>query len=190
MAVPVDLESCCWCSRKARARAASRFEVLYLDHEAELFRYVARRVGPATAETALAEVFALAWQRFAERDGGVTPRNWLIAIAIEQLRRGSDAELDHLRRFATTGIDPLASGSTSLRADELLAPVVAGALAELSGADRDVLTLHLWVGMSPESIAEVLGLEACRVAARLDRAGRFVRGRIERARAELDADPI
>jgi DNA-directed RNA polymerase specialized sigma24 family protein len=155
---------------------------LYLAHEVELFRYVARRVGSRRAETVLAEIFAVAWQQFGQLDGDVAPGVWLLAIAIEELRRCGPAELDHLRRFAATGVDP----STGVRSSDPLAAAVAGALAELSTADRDALTLHLWARIPHESIATIVGLDRRAVVAQVDRADRFVRQRVERARVELD----
>jgi RNA polymerase sigma-70 factor (ECF subfamily) len=188
MAAPVDFVPSCWRARKARDRAAGRFEALYLTHEAEMFRYLARRVGVSSAEAVLAEVFAVAWQRFVDRDRAVPVRDWLLGIAIEQLQRCEEVERGHLLRFAATGVDPLAGPTRRDRPHDGFAPVVARALAELTSTDRDVLTLHLWTGISHEGIAEVLGIEPRGVAARIERAGRFVRGRVDRARADAGRD--
>ena len=47
---------------------------------------------------------------------------------------------------------------------------VTAAMARLSGRDEEVLQLHLWEGLEPREIAEVLGIPAAVVRPRLSRA--------------------
>ena len=62
------------------------------------------------------------------------------------------------------GSQPDSSGDVVQRAD------VSAAMQRLSGRDQEVLELHLWEGLEPREIAEVLGLSTVVVRPRLSRA--------------------
>ena len=68
-----------------------------------------------------------------------------------------------------------------------LAPRVAQALASLPAAQRDVLLLHAWGGLSQEEIAAALGLPAGTVRSRLWRARGALRSQL--LGPGLDLDP-
>lgn len=153
----------CGCSRQRHTepRNAAAFEQLYLDNEAALYDYLARRLGPSSAEDAVAETFAAAWQCFAHLETSTKVRTWLMGFAIEKLRARRDDELAYL--------DCAHAGSS--------APRVARALAELEAIDRDMLTLRVWAELSDECIAQLIGLPSDLVGQRVHAALQFVRHR-------------
>ena len=57
---------------------------------------------------------------------------------------------------------------------------VTAAMARLSGRDQEVLQLHLWEGLEPREIAEVLGLTTVVVRPRLSRARARLREQLDR----------
>jgi DNA-directed RNA polymerase specialized sigma24 family protein len=162
------------CERKRRADATTQssnavaFEQLYVDHEPDLYGYLARRLEPSVAEDTVAEVFALAWQRFSARDPATSARTWLLGLALERLETRRDDELACLEHLASGRFTPAAASSC---------PHVADALAELDAIDRDMLTLHVWADVSHESVAVLTGLSAEIVHRRIAGAYSFVRDR-------------
>jgi RNA polymerase sigma-70 factor (ECF subfamily) len=148
------------------ARDARAFERLYVEHEPELYRYLARRLGPTKAEEAVAEAFAVAWRGFPEVDSSLALRTWLLGLAVDYVRTRRDDELEYL------GVLPPHRPSA-----------VGSALAELDPVDRDMLTLRVWAGLSDESIAEVTQLP-------LDAVGRRIRAAHDHVRRRATApDP-
>ena len=63
-------------------------------------------------------------------------------------------------------------------AGSAIAPRVAQALASLPVAQRDVLLLHAWGGLSQQEIAVALGLPAATVRSRLGRARGVLRSQL------------
>jgi DNA-directed RNA polymerase specialized sigma24 family protein len=147
--------------RRTHAGDSVEFERLYLEHERELYDYLARRLDAATAESAAAEVFARAWQQYPTRATELDDRSWLLGIALAHLERHRGAEvkqLEHLSR-SHPGHD------------------VARALAELDPLDRDMLTLHVWLGVEHDSVAVMTGLPAATARRRIEQAYAFVERR-------------
>ncbi len=139
-----------------------------------LLGYALRRVEqPADAADIVAETFLVAWRRRREMPGGSETRLWLYGVARRVLanhHRGGERR-DRLgdrlrRRLSEVTADP---GTV---VPERLA--MRDALARLGDLDREVLTLTVWEGLEPREIAEVLGVSAAAVRARLSRA----RGRL------------
>ena len=158
--------ACCRGGHRPRVRrgdtaTSAAFEQLYAEHERELYEYLARRLDAPTAEGAVAEVLARAWQQFGTRHRDLDVRTWLLGLALEQLEHHRVAELAHLRRISVShqGHD------------------VARALAELDPLDRDMLTLHVWAGVEHESVAAMTGLSPAATRRRIDQAYAFVERR-------------
>ncbi|MCW2601222.1 MAG: putative polymerase subfamily sigma factor [Frankiales bacterium] len=153
--------------------------VVYERHAPAVFRYLARRIGPSVAEDLLGEVFAAA---VAARlrvqphpSGSALP--WLYGIAGNVLR-------SQLRRSPVQGLlddtpavdwdavdDRLDAGA---RRQELQV-----ALAALTKAERELLLLVAWDGLTPTEAAQALGLTPVAARSRLHRAR-------TRAQAALD----
>ena len=165
----------------ASRSAPDRFADLFRRHYPTIHAYLQRRVGPDDADDLAAETFVRAFRARGKYD--VTrqdARPWLFGIASNLLREHWRQERRHLRRYATTGVDPLAPWTEEV--DERLdaardGPKLAEAIASLSRGERDVLLLHAWAELSPAQIAEALDLTPGTVRSRLSRAREHSRQR-------------
>lgn len=144
--------------------------VVYERHAPAVYRYLGRRVGVGAAEDLLGEVFVAAVAaRLRVRpheSGSALP--WLYGIAgnvVRSYRRRSTrpALLDEVTAVDWDAVDErLDAGS---RRQELRV-----ALAGLTEAEREVLLLVAWEGLSPAEAAQALGLTAVAARSRLHRA--------------------
>jgi RNA polymerase sigma-70 factor (ECF subfamily) len=78
-------------SRQDRAARRKRFEALYAEHYAPIYRYVDRRVDGPEVPDVVAEVFTAAWRRLDDIPEGEATRVWLYGLARNSLlnhRRG------------------------------------------------------------------------------------------------------
>jgi RNA polymerase sigma-70 factor (ECF subfamily) len=144
--------------------------VVYERHAPAVYRYLGRRVGVVAAENLLGEVFVAAVAarlRVRPHDSG-SALPWLYGIAgnvVRSYRRRSLGQipLDQVTAVDWDAVDErLDAGS---RRQELRV-----ALAELTEAEREVLLLVAWEGLSPAEAAQALGLTAVAARSRLHRA--------------------
>jgi RNA polymerase sigma-70 factor (ECF subfamily) len=163
-------------------RVPERFGAVFDRHAAAIHGYIARRLGRDAADDLVAETFLVAFRR----RGGFDPdqpsaRPWLYAIATRLVSRRRRDEVRFLRAIARTGIDPAAEPVADVgvrRADaQLLHGRLAGALAELSRADRDALLL-VADGLSYAEAAQALAVPPGTLASRVARARRKLRGEL------------
>ena len=143
---------------------------LYASHFDAVLGYALRRTDRAEdAADVAAETFLVAWRRQAHVPVGDETRPWLYGVARRVLanhRRGDRRRTalgDRLRKELATAV-PDSSDDVVQAAD------VVAAMRRLSGRDQEVLELHLWEGLEPREIAEVLGLTTVVVRPRLSRA--------------------
>lgn len=149
--------------------ARDRFEALYLAHYRAIHRYALRRTDSADdIADVIAETFLVAWRRLDEVPHGEAAVLWLYGTARRVLanhRRGDSrrtALASRLReQLATTQVTP----SPDPRSD-----AVWTAFAALAPADREVLALTCWEGLTGPQIAKVLGCSATAARLRLHRA--------------------
>ena len=146
------------------------FRDLYAAHFDAILGFALRRVDrPEDAGDVTADTFLVAWRRLAHAPQGPDLRPWLYGVARRVLanhRRGErrrSALGDRLRRELSAHV-PDTSDDVVQRAD------VTAAMGRLSARDQEVLELHLWEGLEPREIAEVLGLTTVVVRPRLSRA--------------------
>ena len=146
------------------------FRALYADHFDAVLGFALRRVDrPEDAGDVTADTFLVAWRRLAHAPQGDELRWWLYGVARRVLanhRRGERRRTalgDRLRR-ELAGSVPDSSDEVAQHAD------VTAAMQRLSARDQEVLELHLWEGLEPREIAEVLGLSTTVVRPRLSRA--------------------
>jgi RNA polymerase sigma-70 factor (ECF subfamily) len=172
-----------------------RFELLYAKHGPAVKAYVLRRADVSLADDVVAEVFVVCWRRFEEVPPEPLP--WLLGVARRVLgtqRRGQRRRIALRDRLAenTAGIaldtvaDSLASATEI--GDELADisdPALSGALARLSEADRELLLLIAWEGLTPAQAASVLAIKPTTARVRLLRARR----RLTRALSQERTDP-
>ena len=146
------------------------FRRLYAEHFDAVLGFALRRVDrPEDAADVTADTFLVLWRRLTHAPQGQETRPWLYGVARRVLanqRRGDgrrSALGDRLRQqLATVTLDT---------ADEVVQKAdVTTAMRRLSARDQEVLELHLWEGLEPREIAEVLGLTTVVVRPRLSRA--------------------
>lgn len=172
-----------------------RFELLYAKYAPAVKAYVLRRADSATADDIVAEVFVVCWRRFEQIPSDPLP--WLLGVARRVLstqRRGErrrGALHDRIAETAGRSLAGTATGSLSATPeveDAALAGIVdgalAGALARLGDADRELLLLIAWDGLSPTEAATVLGIKPATARVRLLRARRRLTMALARERSD------
>jgi RNA polymerase sigma-70 factor (ECF subfamily) len=158
-----------------------RFGELFDRHADEIYRYVARRLGPDVATDLVAEVFLIAFRNRGSFDPGrAQARPWLYGIAVNVIRGHRRTETRRLRTLAQA---PWPGGTDSERFEDRvvervsaqrLRPALARALGTLSAAERDLLLLVAWGDLSYDQAAQALGIP-----------GGTARSRLARLRAKL-----
>lgn len=147
---------------------AARFRALFESTFPAVRRYVRHRgITGGRADDVVAETFLVTWRRL---DSVPTddPLPWLLAVArnvCRNERRGDRRRLALVRRLPAPPPVPPPEGPGSDGA-------VHEALAALSAADREVLVLVAWDGLSAAQAGVVLGIGAGAVRVRLYRARR------------------
>lgn len=151
-----------------------RFERLYVGHFDAVLGFAIRRTQRSEdAADATAETLLIAWRRLDHVPEGLAARPWLYGVARRVLanqhrgERRRTALGERLRR-------DLAAAWPDVAERVVHEQTVVGAMQRLSARDQEVLALHLWEGLAPQEICEVLGLP-----------GAVVRPRLSRARARL-----
>jgi RNA polymerase sigma-70 factor (ECF subfamily) len=158
-------------------QAIERFTALYDLHHRRVFAYAVSRAGRQLADEVVSEVFLIAWRRLEDIPAPALP--WLLAVArnvvIEQFRAAARQQsiAAELRTWVSEAQRNLADVADQVT--ERL--TVLTALAMLSEADRELLTLLAWQGLTPRQAAEVVGCSTPTLFVRLHRARR----RLERA---------
>jgi RNA polymerase sigma-70 factor (ECF subfamily) len=166
-----------------------RFAAIYDRYFAEIYRYVAGRLGPDVADDLAAETFTDAFRKraqFQPSRGALRP--WLYGIATNLVARHRRVEARRLNalaradRRASADTDDLADladrAAARVSAQQLRKPL-AQALAQLPDRDRDVLLLVSLADLSYDEVAAALGIPAGTVGSRLNRARRKVRIALE-----------
>ena len=152
---------------------AELFEGIFSACYPRVLGYAIRRTDDRTAaEDAVSETFLIAWRRLDAMPAEALP--WLLGVARKVLanqrraagRRAPDGPLVPLE--AVADLDPRAAVA-DLVADR---QAFATAFAALSAADREVLALVSWDGLSAQEAATVLDCKPTTYYLRLHRARR------------------
>lgn len=150
---------------------SSWFTALYQEFYPRVLAYAMRRASPDAAREAADETFLVAWRRReAVPADGVLP--WLLVVARNTL---SDQRRRGRRQDAlATAVGTATAGLTEPGADAAVVErmTVLTALARLPAADREVLFLNVWDGLSHRDAARVACCSAPTFAVRLSRARR------------------
>lgn len=162
----------------AHAAARQQFEAIYRVAYEPLQRYLRRRTTLEEAEEALDDVLLVLWQKLpALSQDDYLP--WCYGVARRTLanrRRSQQRRLRLLDRLIRESSPPVVHEEAEL--DDY--PELAGAFAQLSEPDREILRLWAWEGLEAREIALVLGTTANAVSLRLSKArkklGRFMGG--------------
>ena len=153
-----------------------RFEQIYTEHVDAIRAYVRRRAPASLVDDVVADVFVVALRRIDD-----VPRNalpWLYAVARKTLanerRKRHDVPL-----AVEIAYEPEPAGDSRL----------AAAFAELSDADREILRLVAWEGLSPRHAARVLECSPVAARVRYHRAKSRLAGKLEAAASFRRPDP-
>lgn len=154
---------------------AARFRELYDEHFGAVCRYAGARADPDTAKDAVAQTFLVAWRRRAQFFSAAHPLGWLLGVTRRTLADEHRAASRQSRLRDRIGG---AGGVAPLRHDPAVLvtqlDAVTRAFGQLSAADREVLALIAWDGLSAGEAADVVGCSRATFTVRLHRArGRF-----------------
>jgi RNA polymerase sigma-70 factor (ECF subfamily) len=155
------------------------FGQIFDRHAATIHRYLTRRVGRLLADDLTAETFLIAFRNRDKYDiSHEDCRPWLYGIAANLLRGHQRAEVRQYRALARTGADPVYDSSEDsdarvTAADDVRA--LAGVLAKLPAAERDVLSLIAQAQLSYPEVARALDIPVGTVRSRLHTARKRIR---------------
>jgi RNA polymerase sigma-70 factor (ECF subfamily) len=170
-------------SRSLDERAA--FAELYDRHERVVYRYAARRLGPAQADDITSETFLVAFTRRADFTGSTDARPWLLGIATTLMQQYARQEAKAwkgmlLSDLARVDVDQFSAADARLDATDTVRRI-GRALARLPAGDRDVLLLNAFGDLDYEAIGLALSIPVGTVRSRLNRARRKLRLAIDPA---------
>jgi RNA polymerase sigma-70 factor, ECF subfamily len=172
MSVAGSLDSVLSPASPADIARRERFAQAFDEHFRAVSAYALRRTTPAEAEDVVAETFLVAWRRLDELPEEAKP--WLLGIARRVLANQRRAAG---RRHALT---ERIAGMPARERDPGRRPGVLQALAGLSDADREVLLLVAWDGLSIREAATTLRCTRTAMKVRLHRARRRFRAELHR----------
>ncbi|MFF4903177.1 RNA polymerase sigma factor [Streptomyces sp. NPDC001068] len=167
---------------------AERFQGVYEEHYPRVLAYATSLVGREVGEDITSETFTVAWRRVDALPHPPLP--WLLGVArnlVRELRRKDALRYLHAAEEAQR----ISSGGQTHAGD--IAAVVTDrhialqALASLSDADRELLTLIAWHGLSSRDAARVLNCTGATLTVRLYRARRRLEKALETAQASETA---
>ncbi|MDT0347025.1 RNA polymerase sigma factor [Streptomyces litchfieldiae] len=142
-----------------------RFRVMYAQHYEAVLRYARRRVGEDSAPDVAADVFTTAWRRMDVVPEDALP--WLYGVArntVASHARGERHAARLAERWEGEGTARDAGNQVAAR------HLVIGAWASLREADRELLALIGWEGLTVRQAARALGCTAATCSVRLRRA--------------------
>ncbi|EOD68803.1 RNA polymerase sigma factor, partial [Amycolatopsis vancoresmycina] len=107
----------------ARSRQQpSLFAVIFDRHSRHIHRYLARRLGPTTADDVLADTFLIAFDKRAKFDPDRSDaRPWLYGIATNLVARQRRTEVRELKLRLAVGPPPAEEGHADRVADQVSA---------------------------------------------------------------------
>jgi RNA polymerase sigma-70 factor (ECF subfamily) len=149
--------------------AVDRFRRIYLANYIRLVGYATRRTTSAEdAADVVAETFLVAWKNLPKVPPGDQATPWLYGVARGVLANQRRSERRRIRLAQRIGFELL--GSPTLVDDASDLPELAAAFGALSAADREILSLAAWEGLSPAELAIALGCSGGAAKVRLSRA--------------------
>ena len=138
------------------------FAALYREHYPALRRYADRRVGNAAADDIVASTFELAYRKLPVEHPH--PVGWLFRTASNLMK----AEVRRREKERRTAKDVEVLGTSSVADADL--EILRVAMERMPGADRTLLQLTYWDGLSAAEAGVVLGCSEQAVWKRISRA--------------------
>jgi RNA polymerase sigma factor (sigma-70 family) len=160
---------------------AERFRRLHADTYADLLRFVERRVPESESEDIVSTVFLTAWRRFDELPDDARP--WLFAVARKTMANRTRGVLRRQALDIRLVSLPVAESDDAMAAAARID--LERAWRALRPADREVLALIAFDGLTAEQAATVLGCRRSTFAMRVSRA----RQRLQAALADVSPRP-
>lgn len=146
-----------------------RFTAIYDACRQNVWAYAAARAGRQAADEVVSETFAVAWRRLADVPDPALP--WLLGVARNVLRDGHRAQVR--REAFTAELGRWAARPAGDIAEDVAERLaVLRAMAALPEADREVLILVAWQGLTPREAAKVVRCSPAALRVRLHRARR------------------
>jgi RNA polymerase sigma-70 factor (ECF subfamily) len=149
-----------------------RFRRILDDNHRAIQLYCARRLSPADAHEASADVFVVAWQKRDSIPEESQARPWLYGIARNVVRNHARGARRRTRLGAKVlAISEVAPSDPELQVVRRLEDRLVGrAVEQLSERDREILMLHAWEDLTVAEIAVALDLSPTATHMRLQRA--------------------
>lgn len=148
------------------AKREAAFRQLYDEHFSAIAAYVARRVSTDQTDV-IAEVFTVAWRRLDQLPESPEDRLWLFAVARHAVARQARSQRRRWLLGARLAAQPAGPAATESAA---LPDLVRLAVERLGPAERELVRLVYWEGLTHREAATVLGCSENAVALRLRRA--------------------
>jgi RNA polymerase sigma-70 factor (ECF subfamily) len=165
--------------QRAQQGDVEAFGMIYRHHQADILRYLFRRIGDHDAAQDLTQqVFLKAWQAIPRyRDRGHPLLAWLYTIARHQV-------IDHARASKLVGsLDGIEVGEPSRVEEQVLRAEqqrqLRAALERLSEDHREVLILRFWLDKPAAEVGELMDRSAGAVRVLQLRAIRALRRELE-----------
>ena len=161
----------------AKVDTAERFDALFKQHHADVYRYCVRRLGRPDAEDAAAEVFAVAWRRLdaVPKDAS---RAWLLGVAYKTVGNQYRSRARRGRLVARFAAAPMPRKRRGPHRSDVGRGV--RALGALSQTDRELLMMVAWDQLSRSEASQILGIKENALDQRLLRARSRLRSHLER----------
>jgi RNA polymerase sigma-70 factor (ECF subfamily) len=147
-----------------QVRRRAQMDALFTSHAADVYAFALRRTSRSAAQDAVSETFLIAWRRFDSVPD--TPKPWLLGVARRVLanqRRADGRQIALRTRLGPPQMNAVEQDAASDR-------TVLAALAALTPAERDAITLVAWDGLTAEEAATVLGCSRSAFYVRVHRA--------------------
>ena len=155
-----------------RDERAARFETVYRATAPAVYAYCVRRGAHELADDVVDDVYLVAWRRLDEVPPA--PLSWLLGVARRALANKRRSQRRQAALVARLEID-----TESRPTEESDRAPVLEALRTLREADRELLLLVAWDGLSTREAARVLDCSAVAVRIRLHRARRRLAAALE-----------
>jgi RNA polymerase sigma-70 factor, ECF subfamily len=172
--------------REARGRR-ERFEALFRRHVGAVTAYAMRRIGPGAADDVVSETFLVAWRRLEDVPHDALP--WLYSVARRAL---ANAYRSRSRGEALTSrlADAVQAGlpASDVAEDVLERRIMRQAFDTLRPAERELLMLVAWDGLSNEHAAKSLEISVETFAVRLHRARKHLEEAAQRLESRSETD--